>query len=83
MTKILLNIRALWLRIPEALAHALRDSLMAGVTAIIVLNLGIPNTLDEAKAEMLLAISVAAPAIYAVIRKEVVPWIVNEWLKAA
>jgi hypothetical protein len=78
MSNFLLNIRALWMRIPEPVAKALRDAAVGAFTVVVALNLAIPGSLDEAKAEAVTVFAVVVPAIVAVLRVELLPWIVDQ-----
>ena len=62
----------------QELYKIVRDAIEAAIQAVFVLNLAIPGDLNQAKAEGLLAISVAAGAIIAVIRREFIPWLIRK-----
>ena len=80
-------INAWWNGLPEAIRKALRDMATVGVTtgiaAFAALNLIFPGTIDQAKAEALLAIVTVVPTVaaaaFAVVRVELLPALVN-WL---
>jgi hypothetical protein len=55
-----------------------RDAVEAGLQAVFVLNLAIPGDLDQAKAEALLAASAFFGMAIAVVRRELIPWIVGK-----
>ena len=75
----LAKIRVLWIGLPEGVQKALRDAVIAGFGAFVALNLAIPSTLDQAKAEGLIAVLAVSAAIIAVIRVELLPAIIA-WL---
>ena len=54
-----------------------RDAAEAAFAAILVLNLSIPNDLDQAKAQAVVIGTAAFGAIVSVIRRELIPWIVG------
>ena len=75
----LLNVRTFWVSLPVGVTKAVRDALLAGVAAFIALNLAIPSTLDQAKAEGLIAILAVAAAVLAVVRVELLPALIS-WI---
>ena len=74
------TVRDAWLTIPEWLAKAIRDAFTGALVAITALNLVFPGSVDQAKAEGLLIVSVAIPVVLAVIRVQVVPRVVDWFL---
>lgn len=73
-------IRDKWLALPEWLRKGLRDAAIGAIAAASILNLGIPGSLVEAKAEALTAFAVVIPAIAAIIRVELLPNAVSWFL---
>jgi hypothetical protein len=73
MAKIIAAIINAWNALPTWARKAARDAVLGAIAAVAVLNLGIPGSLDQAKAEALTAITAAALAVLAIIRVEVLP----------
>jgi hypothetical protein len=51
-----------------------KGALRVGIAAVVLLNLAIPGTLDQAKAEGVLAWGAFSGAAIAVIQHELIPW---------
>lgn len=77
---ILATIKSAWGRIPTGVKNVVRDAIEGGLSAIVALNLAIPGSLVDAKAEALTAVVAAAGAIIAVLRREALPIIV-QWFE--
>ena len=56
--------------------HILRDALSGALAAVVVLNLAIPGSLSDAKAEGLLVVSTFAFALVKLLARSGVPWLV-------
>jgi hypothetical protein len=55
-----------------------RDAVEAGITAVFVLNLSIPGDLNQAKAEALTVGTIFFAAFVAVVRRELIPWVLGK-----
>jgi len=67
-------------KLGQELYKVARDAVEAAIQALIVLNFALPGDLNQAKAEGLVAVSVVAGAIIAVVRRELIPWILGQAL---
>jgi hypothetical protein len=71
-----------WNALPLWVRKGARDAAVGAVLAVTALNLGIPGTLVQAKAEALLAIFTAGPVVFAIVRVEVLPpllaWLIGK-----
>jgi hypothetical protein len=61
--------------IGQALYHVGRDAIEGGIGAVVILNLSVPGTLDQAKAEGLIAGLAFTDAAISVVRREFVPYV--------
>lgn len=68
-----------WNGAPEWARKGLRDAAIGAAAAIVALNLAIPGSLDQAKAEGLTAVVAAGAAILAIVRVELLPPLLS-WL---
>lgn len=71
------KLKALIAAVPEPVRLLIRDALEGAITAVIALNLAIPGSLIEAKAEGLTLAVAAGGAIIAVLRRELLPLILG------
>ena len=62
-----------WDGLPEWLRKGLRDAAVGAVAAVSALNLAVPGTLDQVKAEALIAVVAAGAAVLAIVRVEILP----------
>jgi hypothetical protein len=62
----------------NGLFHIVRDALAGAVTAVMVLNLAVPGTLDGAKAEGLMAVSTFAFAFVKLLARNLTPWLLSK-----
>jgi hypothetical protein len=79
VTNIVAAIVNFWDGLPEWLRKGLRDAAIGAVAAVVALNLAIPGTLDQAKAEGLTAYVAAGAAALAIVRVELLPYLLS-WL---
>ena len=68
-----------WNEAPEWLRKGLRDAAIGAFAAVTALNLVIPGTLDQFKAEALTAAVAAGAAFLAIVRVEILPPLLS-WL---
>jgi hypothetical protein len=78
--KVLVTRIVLWFATPigQGVYHVGRDAIEGGIGGVVILNLAVPGTLDQAKAEGLLAVAAFAGAAIAVVRREFIPYV---WAK--
>ena len=69
-----------WLTLPEWFRKGARGAVVGGFVAVTALNLAIPGSLDEAKADGMLVVSVFAGAAWAVVRVTLLPAFVTWFL---
>ena len=55
-----------------------KGAIRVGIAAVVVLNLAIPGTLDQAKAEGVLGWSAFAGAVIAYLQHELIPWALEQ-----
>jgi hypothetical protein len=68
-----------WNGAPEWLRKGLRDAAIGAAAAVVALNLAIPGSLDQAKAEALTIVVAAGAAVLAIVRVEILPPLLT-WL---
>ena len=51
-----------------------KGAIRVGIAAVVLLNLSIPGTLDQAKAEGFLALATFTGAVIAYLQHELIPW---------
>jgi len=61
----------------QALFKFGRDAVEAAIAAVLVLNLSIPNNLDQAKAQAVIIGAAVFGAVVSVIRRELTPWVLG------
>lgn len=70
-----LKLQAIWARVPDQVKLAVRDALEAGLAAAAGLAIALPTSLDDAKREALVVVVAVGAAVIAVLRRELLPWI--------
>lgn len=87
MTSFFWTLNAWWNSLPESVRKALRDTVAVGFTAttgvLAYLNIVVPGSIAQTQAEALLfwtaGVPVIVAAIFAIVRVELIPAIIN-WL---
>jgi hypothetical protein len=72
-----------WLALPEWFRKGLRGAVLGGIVAVSALNLAIPGSLSEAKAEGLTAFTVFVTTAWPILRIVLVPHLAELWLTAS
>lgn len=80
ISALVLNVHNGWLTLPEWFRKGLRGAAVGGFVAVTALNLAIPGSLAEVKAEGLLGVSAFAGAAWAVARVTLLPAFVTWFL---
>ena len=65
-----------WFQTP--LGRIVKGAIRVGIAAVVLLNLSIPGTLDQAKAEGFLAFATFSGAAIAFLQHELIPWVLGK-----
>jgi hypothetical protein len=65
-----------WFQTP--VGRIVKGAIRVGIAAVILLNLAIPGTLDQAKAEGLLAWAAFSGAVIAYLQHNLIPWVLGK-----
>ena len=65
-----------WFQTP--LGRIVKGAIRVGIAAVVVLNLSIPGTLDQAKAEGFVAFAAFTGAVIAYLQHELIPWLLGK-----
>jgi hypothetical protein len=60
------------------LGRIVKGAIRVGIAAVVLLNLAIPGTLDQAKAEGMLAWAAFSGAAIAYLQHELLPWVLGK-----
>ncbi len=83
--QVLARLKAAWGALPPWAQAAVNDLVAAAFIAVAALNLGIPGTLDQAKAEALLAVVAVVGVLEPWVRRhlpDAFGWLKEQWAKA-
>jgi hypothetical protein len=65
-----------WFQTP--VGRIVKGAIRVGLAAVVLLNLAIPGTLDQAKAEGLLAWAAFSGAVIAYLQHNLIPWVLGK-----